>query len=913
VTARSESMWNRWREIDQLLDAALDRSRAERQVFLESECGEDSELLASVLELLAIADSPDERLEVPDPNLSQAFFEELGGFQEGLGRIGRYSLVRELGRGGMGTVYLAEYEGEGFHQQVALKVLRRGLDTDDILQRFMIERQILAQLKHPNIARLFDGGSTPNGRPYLVMEYVEGEPLIDYCDREQLDVRHRLRLVLQVVDAVNEAHTNLIVHRDLKPSNILVTADGHVKLLDFGIAKILDPAAGALQTRTGSYLLTPDHASPEQLRGEPITTATDVYQLGVLLFRLLTGRRPFPVGEGSPLELQDLADRAKVPRPSTTVDSTEEGLEIATARSSTPAKLRRALKGDLDTIVGKSLQAEVSRRYSSAANLAEDLRRFLDGSTISARPDSFAYQTSKFLRRNPWIAPVAVVALAVVGLYIATLVRHTDRLEAERNKAQLEADRAEEVQRFLVDLFSSANPYVPADSQRGRRITVLEALDLGVERLANSLATQPEARASILSAIAGVYEDLGAFEQALPLRQEALELQRTLFGSSSRPVRDSLGDLATIVAGLGDLERATELHEERLELALAVVPPDEGEITDVRTLFGRHLFTIYRSEAAEEQLLAAVDLTKRAQVSPLTEVEAIRSLADAQRLRGKLEEAEGSAHRAVDLADANFGVASSPSGLARATLATVYSARGKREEADATFREAIDALERTLGTDHGTRLSTMNNFALLQMSGEEFAEAARILAEVVEIGERVYGPDHPEVAHFLQNLGASLARLNRLEEAKVPLERAAQIYRDKVAEDNFVRALPLLTLSEIYLTQGDSAAAETTTKQAIAVLEQALPAAHPITAIARCRLARALVKQNQLARAEPQFARSLPPLLETTDFPDYRRACLGAAAAFYRSQGDRDQVARIEAALAGIDAEALLTPAVSTE
>ena len=906
-------MWSRWEEIDRLLDAALDRPSPERRSFVEGECEEDDELLTSVLDLLAIADSADDRLEVPDPNLSQAFIDELGAGEEGLGRIGRYSLLQQLGRGGMGTVYLAEHEGEGFRQQVALKVLRRGLDTDDIQQRFVTERQILAQLKHPNIARLFDGGSTPNGRPFLVMEHVEGEPFIDYCDREQLDIRHRLRLMLQVIDAVNEAHTNLIVHRDLKPSNILVTAEGHVKLLDFGIAKILDPAAGALHTRTGSYLLTPDHASPEQLKGEPITTATDVYQLGVLLFRLLTGRRPFPAGGGSPLEHHELAERAEVPRPSTTVESTEEGLEIARMRSGNPSQLRRTLRGDLDTIVSKALNVEASRRFSSAATLADDIRRFLDGRTISARPDSFGYQTRKFLRRHPWVTPVALVALAVMGLYITTLVRYTDRLEAERNKAQLEAGRAEEVQRFLVDLFSSANPYVPADSQRGRQITVLEALDLGVERLDSSLATQPEARASILSAISGVYEDLGAFEQALPLRQEAMDLQHSLYGSSSRPVRDSLGDLATIVAGLGDLERATELHEERLELALAVVPPDEGEIAGARTLLGRHLFEISQPEAAEEQLRAAVDLTRTAQVPPLTEVEAIRSLADAQRLRGKLEEAERSADRAVELADAHFGIASSPSGLARATLATVYSARGKREEADATFRAAIDALEQTLGADHGTRLATMNNFALLKMSGEDFAGAARLLAEVVDIGERVYGEDHPEVANFLQNLGATLARLDRLEEAKVPLERAAQIYRDKVGEDNFVRALPLLTLSEIYLSQRESAAAESTTTQAITVLEQALPPDHPVTAIARCRLARALVQQNRLAAAEPHFASSLTPLVEATGFPDYRRACLGSALEFYRSRGDSEQVSRIEIALASIDPETPMTPAVSTE
>ena len=467
-------MWSRWEEIDRVLDAALDRPSPERRSFVEGECREDDELLTSVLDLLAIADSADDRLEVPDPNLSQAFIDELGAGEEGLGRIGRYSLLRELGRGGMGTVYLAEHEGEGFRQQVALKVLRRGLDTDDILQRFVTERQILAQLKHPNIARLFDGGSTPNGRPFLVMEHVEGEPFIDYCDREQLDIRHRLRLMLQVIDAVNEAHTNLIVHRDLKPSNILVTAEGHVKLLDFGIAKILDPAADALHTRTGSYLLTPDHASPEQLKGEPITTATDVYQLGVLLFRLLTGRRPFPAGGGSPLEHQELAERAEVSRPSTTVESTEEGLEIARVRSSSPSQLRRTLRGDLDTIVGKTLDVEASRRFSSAATLADDIRRYLDGRTISARADSFGYQTRKFLRRHPWVAPVALAAMAVLGLYITTLIRYTDRLEAERNRAQVEADRAEDRdafrQRMVLILIALDRPH-DRPSSISRRLT----------------------------------------------------------------------------------------------------------------------------------------------------------------------------------------------------------------------------------------------------------------------------------------------------------------------------------------------------------------------------------------------------------------------------------------------------------
>ncbi len=913
MTSDTDSMWSRWEEVDRLFNAALDRPAAERRSFVESECGGDSELLESVLRLLEIEASSDDRLEVPGSGLSQAFIENLGDGTETPRQIDRYTLLRELGRGGMGTVYLAEHEGEDFRQQVALKVLRRGLDTEDILQRFVTERQILAKLSHPNIARLYDGGATPNGRPYLVMEYVEGEPITEYCDRKRLDIRQRLNLALQVADAVNAAHANLIVHRDLKPSNILVTAEGHVKLLDFGIAKMLDPEAGGVHTRTGSYLLTPDHASPEQLKGEPITTATDVYQLGVLLFRLLTGQRPFPARRGSALELRELAERSDIPKPSTTIVSADEASAIADNRATSPARLRKALRGDLDTIVGKALAADPTRRYSSTANLAEEIRRYLDGRTISARPDTFGYQARRFLHRYPWVAPVVVAAIAGLVIYVATLIRYTNRLEAERNTAQTEAARAEEVQQFLVDLFASANPFVPADTVRGRRITVVEALDLGVERLGTSLEERPEARASILSAIAGVYQDLGIYERALPLREETLELQRSLYGTSSRPTRESLGRLASIHSGLGELDLATELFERWLEFALAAEPFDVAEIADARTRFGRHLFELSRTEAAEEQLRSAVALAADGDVPPLIEVEATRSLADTQRLRGNFAESERSALRAVELADDHFGAASTPSALARATLATTYSGMGRREEADVVFRAAIEDLERTLGADHLHRLTTMTNYAVLKSSLGEWASAEKVLAEVVAIGERVYGEDHPQVADILQNYAGSMMRQGRFDEAIPIYERAAQIYRERVPEDNFVRALPLVSLADIYLTKSQSLDAERTTREAISILETALPEGHFVTAVAHCRLGRALVQQNRLSEAEPHFARSLDPIFEATIYPDYRRACLSSAAEFYRSRGNDELVSTIETVLAGIDADAAPVAALQTD
>ena len=628
-------------------------------------------------ELLEVEQDSAGQLETPEAGLSRRFVEELA--QKPPSRqIGRYTLVREIGRGGMGSVYLAEHEGDGFRHQVAIKVLRRGVDTEDVLARFVNERRILATLTHPNIAQLHDGGATEDGQPYLVMELVDGETIAAYCDRNRLSVRERLKLVLEVIEAVQAAHAKLVIHRDLKPSNILVTQEGHVKLLDFGIAKLLDPEADAALTRTGAYLLTPDHASPEQLRGEPVTTATDVYQLGLLLFRLLTGATPFRTGVSVAARLEELANRIDVPRPSVTVSAAGDLPEVAEVRSTHPSLLRRTLAGDLDTIVCKALQTEPEMRYSSVERLGEDIRRYLAGAPISARPATLAYRTRMFARRNPWaIAAATVLAIAIALCSSCFRFATPTRSRLERNAAQMEAERAQEVQRFLVDLFASANPYRPADPDVGRQITVVEALDIGAERVEASLGESPEVRATILSTVSGAYQDLGAFERALPLREEALELQRSLYGSASRPVRDSLGNLATIRSEIGDRDAASELHERRLELALAAEPADVTEIADARTRLGLHLWTLTEAEEAEKHLLAAVDLAAGADVMPETVAESTRALATVQRALDRLELSEKTARRAIELAQSTFGEESTDAALAQATLAATLSTMGR--------------------------------------------------------------------------------------------------------------------------------------------------------------------------------------------------------------------------------------------
>jgi tetratricopeptide (TPR) repeat protein len=736
---------------------------------------------------------------------------------------------------------------------------------------------------------LIDGGATESGLPYLVMEFVDGEPITTYCDRNRLTIRERLILSLQVAEAVQMAHTNLIVHRDLKPSNILVTPDGHVKLLDFGIAKLLSAEDDADRTKTGHHLLTPDHASPEQLRGDSITTATDVFQLGVLLFLILSGQRPYSATGRSAARLQERVEHLDIPRPSTRFASAEDAEGIALDRSTTPKQLRRALLGDLDTIITKALSLEPERRYSSVENLAADIRRFLDGKTISARPATLGYRTRKLLRRRPWIVPVAAAALTFLLIYAATLVRNTARLEAER---------AQEVQEFLVDLFSSANPYTPADQDLGRDITVVEALDLGVERLATSLGDQPEVQTSIMAAISKVYQDLDMMDKALPLSQEVLALNRALHGESSRQARDSMGILARLYGARGEYESAMQMHRQRLDLALAAQAPDPAEIADAHIRIGRTLLSISQAQEAESHFLAAVEAAD-ADGLAREHVDALRSVADTQRLLGKLEDSESNARLTVELTDEVRGETTAAAAFARGTLASTLAKLRRFDEAEIYFHEAIDLLSRTLGPEHGNTLSTRSNLARMLLDSGDPAGAAEQAGLAVQIGERTLGPSHPAVGRYLQNYSKALELLGRTDEAIEGFERTAEVFRKTLPESDYKRATPLLSLAGIYLAQSRSIDAEAAAREALGILTGALPEGHVITAVADCRMGRALIAQSRTDEAQSYFERSTGPLLDTDSFPQYREECLAAAAEFHRSTGRVNEAARLETALQG--------------
>jgi tetratricopeptide (TPR) repeat protein/tRNA A-37 threonylcarbamoyl transferase component Bud32 len=887
---------DRWEAVDRVLEEALDREEPERSAWLQDRCGDDVELREHVRSLLDAVIESEGRFEAPGVAAAREALVDLASRADPqAARIGDYDVIDEIGRGGMGTVYKGVRDGDGFRQVVALKVLRRGLDTDDILRRFRTERRVLASLTHPNIARLYDGGTSSDGRPYLAMEYVEGTTLTAHCDAARLTVRARLELLLHVVDAVSAAHAQLIVHRDLKPSNILVNPDGHVKLLDFGIAKLLDADEPVNHTRTGVHVLTPEYASPEQLRGQPVTTATDVYQLGVLLFELLTGRLPHA---GPPHIGADEGGLRDAPRPSAVIERDAGHDAIALARSTTVDRLKATLRGDLETIVLKALSPEPARRYGSAEQLAEDIRRFLDDRPIAARPASRWYRARKFAARHPWVAPAAALALAVIAAYVVLTARHAAQLEAERNLARLESERADEVRAFLVDLFRSADPSLPADAARGRRITVVEALDIGAERLKTELQDRPEVRASLLSALSEVYANLGLHDRARPLREEALSIETALYGEASAPVRASLGQLGRLLGHLGEPDQAQAHLDTHLALARAAGPAAIPEVADGLLALGQLYVATGRPDDGKRQFEAVIALATTGDVPVAQLAEAHRSMADVHSTLDRVDLAEASARQALALTQQALGETAVGVGSAHVTLGQKLGALGRLAEAERHFDAGLAILEDRLGDSHWMTLNSLNNLAVLRQKAADLAGAEALHRRVLEIRTRTGAPEL-QLAGSYQNLATIVGLQGRHDEAVALHLKARDLYRDAARPGSYFPALPNLSLAGLYLKRARPADAEAAAREAQTIVVKALPAGHYITAVAECRLAQAMVARGQGAAAEPLFDRATAALLKTTSVPEYRDECIDAALALYDRLGGADKAFALRRAHGG--------------
>lgn len=753
----SDAFWDRWTEIDALLERALDRPPAERRAFVAEACGDDDELRALVEGLLELDEAPEPR--APSGPVVRAALAERRGDETPetlLGTMaGPYRLVDVLGRGGMGAVYLGERADGAFDGRVAVKVLHRAFVTNPVAERFRRERQILASLRHPSIARMLDGGVTDDGRPFLAMDYVDGVAIDVHARRNRLAVDERIRLVIRVADAVEHAHSRLVVHRDLKPSNILVTPDGDVKLLDFGIAKLLESADDPpAVTRAEARFVTPEYAAPEQLLGEPVSTQTDVFALAALLYELLTGARPYERRpDGSVLERMIRGDEPTAP--SAVVSDEAPGIAGIDGRA-----LRRRLGGDLDAILLRALQTRPEARYASMAAFREDLERHLGGSPVQARGDARWYRFRRFARRHRGPLAVAAAAFLVVGGSAVGLALQRGAVTAAAERARVEAATAREVTAFLVGLFEAADP----DVARTDSLTVRALLERATARI-DSLDAQPAVQIELLESLGEVQASLGAFEAAVPLLERAVEVRRR------SGAHDTLR--ARTLVRLGDAHssgRAWTFAVDAYRRALALAGSDpSGPRTDALLgLAGVELF-LEDLDSAQVHLEAAVALER---TLGRDDAASRGNLAALLRRRGDLD---GAARIYVDLI-AEERAAPTRGATAFATtlnnLAVVRRMQERYDEAYTLYVEALDTVRAVLGPAHPQTLMLAGNLATTTHRLGRTDETLALYRQRVAAAAAVWPDGHWQRAETLWNLGAALVQYDRFDEALAPLSEA---------------------------------------------------------------------------------------------------------------------------------------------
>jgi serine/threonine-protein kinase len=725
--------------------------------------------------------------------------------------------------------------------------LSRGLRT-----RFLLERRILGSLEHPNIARLYDAGVGEDGTPFFVMEYVEGRPIAAWCDERRLTVRARLALFDQVCDAVQFAHRNLVVHRDLKPANILVSNDGAVKLLDFGIAKLLategDP--GTTLTGAGFRALTPEYASPEQLLGEPVSTATDVYALGVLLFELLAGCWPYRPRDRSVLSLERAVLEQDPEGASTAIaraaDSADRregalGSLVSERRATTPAGLRRQLRGDLDNIVLTALRKEPERRYPSVQHLRDDIRRYLERRPVSARPATWGYRARRFVRRHR-------VGVAAAALVAASLVAGLAGTAWQARSASRQATRADAVRQFVVELFQVSDP----DQSRGDSITARALLDRGVERLDTDLAAQPELRAEMLAVLGGIYQRLGAYDRARPLLEQALALREAQLGPRHADAVRSAANLASLLFDQGEYPRAESLARRALAARRTGRNPGDTLVAKSMTDLAAILSLQGRHEEAESLYRTGLAID-RARGTPALVASDLGNLSVNLWRGGKYAEAIPLAEEALALRRELHGGEHTDVAVSLLNLATILQANGEFDRSEQLLRECLSMRRKLLGDAHPHVALTLNNLGLLLRTKGRLEESEQAQREALAIRRAAFGDDHLEVAASLNNLGTVLYVRGDRSGAAGHFEQALAIWRRKLGATHPNVLTGLNNLGAVRRDLGDLAGAEPVLREALALRRKALGDEHPETAASVNNLGELLARKGQYAEAEANF------------------------------------------------------------
>lgn len=782
-------MQTKWRQIEEMFHAVLEIPPQQRASFLEAQCGDNAELRSEIEKLVAALSDSDEQIV---DSLTEAAA-NLVSEKEPL-RFGKYSVVRVLGHGGMGSVYLAVRNDDQYRQQVAVKFIPTGFAGPEMILRFRTERQILAMLSHPNIARLLDGGVTSDGVPYLVMEYIEGRPIDRFIDERHLSIPERLELFLRVCEAVQYAHQNLIVHRDIKPGNVLVTSDGQPKLLDFGIAKLLEPGTVGqtvpLTART-ERLMTPGYASPEQIRGENITTATDVYALGVLLYEMLAGKPAFETANLTPSAIERLVCETQPPRPST-----------VTAESIPP---------DLDNIVQKAMQREPARRYHSAGDLAADVTRYLTGYPVSARPDSLWYRTSKFVTRHAWGVSAAALVLTVVSALGVGLV-------VESSRARREARTSERVSAFLASLFQFSRPQVA----QGRNISAREILDAGAQRIPRELANDPEVEARLLATVGRVYYSVGALDRAEEIGKQALGLSRRVLGEDSLTEAEAAGHiLGLVAAGRGKYDEAENYYRDALRIFSRRQGPQSHEVAGILNNIAIAEKRQQKWAAAEADFKRAIQIYS-ATTGPKSDgaLMAKSNLALLFLQSGDYARADPLSREVLAERIKTLGLRYPSVAISTGNLADVEEGEGRLKDAEATARLALERYRAAYGPGNWMLLNVINDLATIEGEEGKYQEALSLISQDLDMSAKLTGPRSDTTATVICTRARILLGMGDVRGARETVDRGMSIAPVAFAPDDTRLGQMLDARAEIELREGNPDAAVKDARKCLEIEEK---------------------------------------------------------------------------------------------
>jgi serine/threonine-protein kinase len=797
--------------MQELFEAALALPAPARAEFLARECASDAELRVEVESLVGSSLRAGATLERAVSAAARQVSDRRSPVAPGR-QLGPYVLVREIGHGGMGEVYLAERSDDAYRKQVAIKVVRGVFHGSSARERFLHERRILARLEHPYIARILDGGQTEDGVPWLAMEYVDGEPIDRFCQSRALPIVERLVIFERVCEAVQYAHRNLVVHRDLKPGNVLVQSDGTPRLLDFGIARLLDAdgSAEAPLTIEGSAPMTPPYASPEQVRGDAVTTASDICSLGAMLYELLAGKAPFAAHSSSSRALERAILEVDPPLPSLTVR------ELGTLNDAERSRLARALRGDLDAIVAKALRKEPQARYESASALADDLRRHRQGLPVEARRGTWRYRSGRFVRRNrAAVAAAAIVFLVLVGSAV-TLAIQASRLASQRDRANAEAESSREVSEFLAGIFESTNP----ERSHPDSISAREILDRGALRIRSELRDRPLVRARLLAAIGNAYRTLGVYDSATARLDEALSLRERVFGRDHLEFATALHQRGMLHLDRGELKEAGSAFRAAARIRRARLGPESAELGKTLIDIGIVLTRQAQMDSALVPLRSAAAILERAHGPMHADVAlAFNSLAVAQAQLGHFDAADSLLQRVLAIREQEFGPAHPRVGELVNNLGTLAARRGDNAAARTHLERARDIFERAMGTGHPQTLSTVANLAVILRRSGDLAGARRLQEHCLAVEERVLGPDHPNVANDCTNLARTLRDLGELDAALALLQRARLIHTRSQGTESFAVARTEVDLAELQLARGQAGKARLLAQRAQASLQ----------------------------------------------------------------------------------------------